>query len=229
MPERSISRSISGSKPERASHLEEIAMSGKTINSTRRAFFVRGGAALGTGVAATVAASAVAHERQTLLDDKLRDLRRELQEAQDRTAIRQLHLDFAALLEQQAYERAAQLFDELADLDLSGERAQGKSAIQQLFERKYLGQTATVIHSAYRQSASHQSKDLLQIASDEARATFHVDAQLSTPLQADCTAAKMARLQGQLADHRWEAGRLDGQYVRRGGEWKIASLKYQAA
>jgi len=52
---------------------------------------------------------------------------------------------------------------------------------------------------------------------------------LSTPLQQDCTAAKMARLQGQVADRRWQAGRLEGQYVKRGGEWKIASLKYLAA
>ncbi|HWG31002.1 MAG TPA: nuclear transport factor 2 family protein [Steroidobacteraceae bacterium] len=204
-------------------------MSEKTMNSSRRAFFLRGGAALGTGVVATVGASAAPAEKRTPLEEQLSDLRRELQEAQDRTAIRQLHLDFAALIEQQDYERAAQLFAERGDLDLSGERAQGRSAIQQLFERKYRDQTASVIHSAYRQNASHQSNDVLQITAGQARATFHVDAQLSTPLQEDCTAAKMARLQGQVADRRWQAGRLEGQYVKRGGEWKIASLKYLAA
>jgi hypothetical protein len=199
------------------------------MNNTRRAFFLRGGAALGTGVAATVAASAVASEQQTPCEEQLREVRRQLQEVQDRTAIRQLQLQFAALIEQQAYERTAQLFDEQADLDLSGERAQGASAIQQLFERKYRVQSASVIHSAYRQSSSHQSNDVLQITDDQARATFHVDALLSTPLPEDCTAAKMARLQGQLADRRWEAGRLEGRYVKRGGDWKIASLKYLAA
>jgi len=204
-------------------------MSEKTMNSSRRAFFLRGGAALGTGVVATVGASAAPAEKRTPLEEQLSDLRRELQEAQDRTAIRQLHLDFAALIEQQDYERAAQLFAERGDLDLSGERAQGRSAIQQLFERKYRDQTASVIHSAYRQNASLQSNDVLQITAGQARATFHVDAQLSTPLQEDCTAAKMARLQGQVADRRWQAGRLEGQYVKRGGEWKIASLKYLAA
>jgi hypothetical protein len=205
-------------------------MSGKTPNSTRRAFFLHGGAALGTGVAATVSASAVASEKPAPLEEQLRDLRRELQEAQDCAAIRQLHVDFAALIEQQAYEHAAQLFDERADLDLSSERARGKSAIQQLFELKYRGQSASVIHSAYRQNASQQSMDVLQIiTADQARATFHVDVQLSTPLQEDCTAAKMARLQGQLAARRWEAGHLEGVYVKRGGEWKIASLKYLTA
>lgn len=203
-------------------------MSERTMNSTRRAFFLQGGAALGTGVAATVLAPAAPAEERTPLEEQLSDLRRELQEAQDRTAIRQLHLDFAALIEQQDYERAAQLFADRGDLDLSGERAQGRSAIQQLFERRYGGQTASVIHGAYRQNASQQSKDVLQITAGQARATFHVDAQLSTPLQEDCTAAKMARLQGQLADRRWQAGRLEGQYVKNGGEWKIASLKYLA-
>src|SRR5581483_2058645 len=101
-------------------------MSEKTTNSTRRAFFLRGGAALGTGVAATVTASAAPVEQQSPLEDQLRGLRSELQEAQDRAAIRQLQLDFATLIEHQTYGRAAELFAEQADLDLSGERAQGK-------------------------------------------------------------------------------------------------------
>src|SRR5689334_22883182 len=122
-------------------------MSGKTMNSTRRAFFLRGGAALGSGVAATVAAAAVASQQPTPVEEQLR---RELQEARDHTAVRRLQVDFAALIEQQAYERTAQLFDEQADLDLSGERAQGVSAIQQLLESRYRGQRASVIHSAYR-------------------------------------------------------------------------------
>src|SRR5690242_14610325 len=185
MPEISISRSTSASKPRRADRHQGNAMSGKTTNSTRRAFFLRGSAALGTGVAAAVAASAAASQKHTPPEEQLRKLRRELQEAQDRTAIRQLHLDFASLIEQQAYERAARLFDERAELDLSGERASGKSAIQQLLAEKYRRQSASVIHSAYRQTASHQSQDVLQISEDQASATFHVDAQLSTPLQED--------------------------------------------
>jgi len=203
-------------------------MSGKTTDSTRRAFFLRGSAALGTGVAAAVAASAAASEDRTPAQEQLRKLRRELQEAQDGTAIRRLHLEFASLIEQKAYERAVRLFDERADLDLSGERARGMSAIQQLFEEKYRRQSASVIHSAYRQTAAHQSKDVLRISEDQASATFHVDAQLSTPLQEDCTVARMARMQGQLADRRWESGRLEGRYVKSGGEWKIVSLKYLA-
>ena len=90
-------------------------MSDKTIKSTRRAFFVRGGAALGS--AATVSAAALAARQSASPDQQLEDLRRQIAGAHDRAAIRKLHLDFAALIEQQAYERAAQLFDEHAAVE----------------------------------------------------------------------------------------------------------------
>jgi hypothetical protein len=210
---------------------EDIAMSDKTTKSTRRVFFARGGAALGAGVAATVGASALASEKSDPLEQQLEMLRREVVGAHERAVIRQLHLDFAALIEQQAYDNAAQLFDEQADLDLSGASARGKTGIHQLFAQRYGNQTAAVIHGAYRQNASQQSADALRLSDDgqQAAATFHVDVQLCTPLREDCTAAKMARLQGQFADRRWETGRLEGQYVKRAGEWKIASLKYRTA
>jgi hypothetical protein len=38
----------------------------------------------------------------------------------------------------------------------------------------------------------------------------------------------MARLQGQVADRRWESGRFEATYLGRGGEWKVASLRYLA-
>lgn len=201
-------------------------MSDKTIKSTRRAFFVRGGAALGS--AATVSAAALAARQAASPDQQLEDLRRQIAGAHDRAAIRKLHLDFAALIEQQAYERATQLFDEHAAVDLSGASASGKAGILRLFEQHYREQTVAVLHRAYRQSASQQSDDVLSLSEDglQAAATFHLDVQLCTPLQEDCTAAKMAKLQGLFAARRWETGRLEGRYVKRAGEWQIVSLKY---
>jgi hypothetical protein len=38
----------------------------------------------------------------------------------------------------------------------------------------------------------------------------------------------MARLQGQLADLRWQKGRLAATYVKTRGQWKMASLGYSA-
>ncbi len=200
------------------------------VTSTRRAFFLRGGAALGTGVAAAVATSATASANDGTPDGQLQKLRQALDGEQDRQAIRRLHLDFATLLEQQAYERAAELFDERGHLDLSGARASGKPAIQQLFDQQYRGQQAPALHTAYRQNASQQSRDLLRLSEDglQATAIFHVEVQLCTPLEDDCTAASMARLQGGFADRRWELGCLEARYQKSAGAWKIASLKYRA-
>lgn len=204
-------------------------MSVKTGKNTRRAFFLQGGAALGS--AAAVSAAALAAEKPVSTDQQLQELRREVAAAQDRAAIRQLHLDFTALIEHKAYESAAQLFDAQADLDLSGASARGRSRIEELLVQQYSRQTTAVLHGAYRQSAVQQRNDVLTLSEDgqHAAAAFHVDVQLCTPLQDDCTVAKMARLQGQFADRRWETGRIEGRYVKLGGEWKIASLRYRSA
>jgi hypothetical protein len=198
--------------------------------SSRRAFFLQGGAVLGAGVATTVGASALAAENPTSPQDQLKQLRVQLDCAEDREAIRQLHLAFTALIEQRTYEAAAELFDEQAQLDLSGANASGKRAIQALFAHEYRHQNAAAIHSAYRPNASQQ-KDVVRLSEDrlQAAATYHVDVKLSTPLQADCTAAQMARLQGQMADCRWETGRFNAKYVKTRGQWKMASLSYRAS
>jgi hypothetical protein len=189
-------------------------VTGTGTKSTRRAFFLQGGAVLGTGVAATAGASTE--------DARLREL-------QDREAIRSLQLAFASLIENRTYDAAADLFDERAHLNLSGVSATGKRAILELFADQYREQAAPILHSAYRQNTSQQS-DVLTFSEDglRATATCNVEVELCTPLQADCTAAQMARLQGNMADHRWESGRLEAQYVKRRGQWKISSLRYTA-
>jgi hypothetical protein len=74
-----------------------------------------------------------------------------------------------------------------------------------------------------------QRKDTLVLAEDglQAAATWHVDVALGTPLPGDSTVAQMARLQGQVASHHWESGRIEARYVKSEGQWKIASLDYQ--
>jgi SnoaL-like domain len=184
---------------------------------SRRAFFLRGGAILGAGVATTVAAAALMPERAGP----------EAQVHDDREAIRQLHLAFTGLVEGGSYEAAAELFTEQAGLDLGGLRATGRSAIRELFADQYRQQKAAAMHTAYRQNAL-QRHDLLALSPDrrQASAAFHTEVQVSTPLQADCTAAQMARLQGQMAERRWENGRFDARYVKVQGVWKIAELRY---
>jgi hypothetical protein len=196
---------------------------------SRRAFFLSGGAMLGAGVATAVAASAAASESAMPVEEQLNQLRARLAGLEDREAIRGLYLAFAGFIEQQRYEAAAELFDEHAQLDLSGVSANGKSEIATLFEQQYRGQNAPVLHSAYRQSTLQQ-QDSVTLSQDRQQATaaFHTEVKLCTPLQSDCTAATMARLQGNVAEHRWEAGRFEATFVKAEGQWKVASLRYAA-
>ena len=191
---------------------------------SRRSFFLQGGAALGASVAA---GAATLMSGAANAPDQLRQLRQQLDHLANREAIRQLQLAFTTLVESQAYEAAAQLFIDSADLQLSGLSATGRQAIQRHFAAQYRQQQAVAMHTAYRQSAL-QRKDVVTIADSGLLATalFHVDAELSKPLQGDSTAAQMARLQGQVADRRWEAGRFSAQYEKVRGQWKIASLRY---
>jgi SnoaL-like domain len=202
-------------------------MTGTKTNSSRRAFFMTGGAVLGTGVATTVAAAALTSDSASPLEEQLQQLRRQLDGMEDREAIRQLHREFTTLVENQAYESAAELFDEEARLNLSGVSAIGKPAILQLFVAQYRHQKAAAIHRAYRQSNS-QHKDTVTLSGErlQATATFHTEVELCTPLQGDCTVAQMARLQGHVADRRWETGRFEAQYVQTRGRWRMMSLIY---
>jgi hypothetical protein len=189
--------------------------------STRRAFFLNGGAVLGAGVAATAGAAALS---PPVAGAKVSG------NAEDREAIRQLHLTFAGLIESQRYDAAAELFSEHGNLQLSGASASGRSAIHRLFADQYRNQQLPTLHGGYRQTSSQQ-KDEVKVSEDglRAAATFHCEVELCAPLQDDCTAAQMARLQGQMASRRWESGRFEASYVRTRGQWKIASLNYIAS
>jgi hypothetical protein len=185
--------------------------------STRRAFFASGGALVGAGVATAVGASALkSGETQLPMDEQLKQLRLRLAGLEDREAIRQLHLAFMTLIGQQSHASAADLFEDPAQL--------------RVFTDQYRNQNGSAMHGAYRQSTSQQ-RDEVKLADDRlsATATFHVEVEVCTPVQGDCTAAKMARLQGNVADRRWEGGRFEASYVQTHRQWKIASLRYLAS
>lgn len=206
-------------------------MSGTTTNSSRRAFFMTGGTVLGAGVATTIGAAGLTSDgAPSPLEAQLQELRQQLEGVNDREAIRQLHREFTTLIERQAYEAAAGLFDEQARLNLSsGVSATGRRAILELFADQYRHQKAAVMHSRYRQSTS-QHADVVTVREDRLQATaiFHTEVEVCTPLQGDCTVAQMARLQGHMAERRWEAGRFEVRYARTRGRWRMASLSYQS-
>jgi len=161
--------------------------------STRRAFFLHGGAVLGAGVAATAGAGLAA---PVPMPSGTRG------SAEDREAIRQLHLALMARLENQSAGAPEHLFGEPGQVQLS----------------------------AYRQTPSQQN-DEVKFSEDglRATATFHCEVELCTPLVEDCTAAQMARLQGLMASRRWESGRFEASYVKTRGQWTMASVRYTAS
>lgn len=202
-------------------------MGADEASSSRRAFFLKGGAALGAGIATGTGASVVL-SRVTPPDPVAVSIQAQLASAQEREAIRQLHLEFTRLIETHDFEAAADLFEDGAELALSGETAKGRPEIQALFANGYRNQTVATLHDAYRAN-TQQQQDRIDVSDDlqHARATWHVDVAVGVPLQDDSTAAQMARLQGQLADRRWESGMLEARYVKSGARWRMATLKYR--
>ncbi|HEY6456742.1 MAG TPA: nuclear transport factor 2 family protein [Steroidobacteraceae bacterium] len=202
-------------------------MSEGKMNGTRRAFFLRGSAVLGAGAITTTAATALLPRSSCAAADQVQGLQRDLRCHQDREAIRRLHLAFTAAVENQDYDTAVELFESHAAVALSGSNAIGKPAIRLLFATQYRQQLAPIIHSAYRRSPLQQ-QDLIEIAADgaQAAATFHCDVELSSPLPSDSTLAQMARLQGQVAERHWKAGRFEARYVKIAGCWQIAALRF---
>jgi hypothetical protein len=161
----------------------------KGKKTSRRAFFLNGSAVLGAGVATTVGAAGLRPES-----------RRRPGTAEDREAIRRLHLAAVAQLENHGDATAPNLFD----------------------ERVTLG--------AYRQIPSlHPDEMKFSADGQHATAIFHCEVELCTPLEGDCTAAQMARLQGQTDTRRWERGRFEGSYVRERGGWRMESMRYRSA
>jgi hypothetical protein len=203
------------------------AKRGTTGASSRRAFFTRGGAALGAGLATSVAGSALAAGRPA--EPAASDAVQQLSRLADREALRQLQLAFTGHIEGGRYEAAAELFVADATLCLSGVTARGREDIRALLAQGYPQQDVPVLHRAYRQSAAQQHRDSLTIEDGRAQVTSHVDVEVCVPLQADCTAARMARLQGGFAERRWEEGQLEASCVKTEEGWKLASLVYRAA
>lgn len=172
--------------------------------STRRAFFLNGGAVLGAGVAATAGGlAAPARAAGAGLASEASAAPAALAttggSADDREAIRRLHLAFVARLENQSASAPANLFGEQSDEQLG----------------------------AYRQTTSQQNDDV-QFSDDglRATATFHCEVELCTPLQDDCTAAQMARMTGLMASRRWESGLFEASFVKTRGQWQMESVSY---
>ncbi len=189
-----------------------------THKTSRRSFFVKGGAALG-GAAAAFTAPAEAKPSE--------NSQAQLRALEDRDAARDLLLKFMCAVESSDFDTAVALFAPRGQLNLGDEAVQGTIAIRQFFGKNYALQQGQGLHSAYRHRAALIPIDI-QIDADRQTASVNVatDAKLVTPLTADCTAAQMAKLQGQWADERWVEGRFVAQLIKTDGRWKFAALRF---
>jgi SnoaL-like domain len=200
------------------------------VITTRRSFFRSGGAALGAGIAAASSATAAPTGTTTTDPAELASLRSNLAVVAERRAIENLQAKFLQLMNTGSYPAVARLFTDDATLDLSGEAATGTEAIHRLFAASYGQQLATNIHRAYRHSTA-QRDDAFQLSADHRHASTEVYAEVEVcyPLTGNSTPEQMARLQGFVAQSRWEHGVLAMSYAKRNGQWLIASLQYQVS
>jgi SnoaL-like domain len=202
-------------------------MNSKSI-TTRRSFFRNGGAALGAGIAGASGATAAPTDVAASDPAELASLRSKLTAVAERRAIEQLQAQFLQLMNTGAYAAAATLFADDAKVDMSGEAANGAEAIQRLLVTRYGQQLATNIHRSYRRSTA-QGDDVYQLNADQrtASAQVYAEVELCCPLTGNSTPEQMARLQGQVAQSRWEQGVLAMSYTKHNNQWLIASLRYQ--
>jgi hypothetical protein len=120
---------------------------------------------------------------------------------------------------------------ELEQLKRQVAAAQDRDAIRQL-QRTFLSTPGLPqsLLAPYRRAYRPDTRrmDTLTLSDDglQASCTLHVEAEVCTPLQGDSTIAAMARLQGNVAASRWEAGRLDITYLKTAGVWHAATLAY---
>ena len=157
-------------------------------------------------------------------------LRESVNGAAEREAIRRLHLTLLAHVEQRDFAGAAAMFAAADGWRASGlgDDSAAQSACGQ--DSAHSGSRRIVAHTAYRQTSA-QRLDEIALSEDGAQATarFHVEAEVCTPIQGDCTAAQMARLQGNVASRHWESGRFEMKLAKTQGNWKIVSLAYERA
>jgi len=201
----------------------------KTVNTSRRAFFLKGSAAIGATLATATAGATSLLDPTLPLQQQLASLHQQLATFSDIDALRHLHQAYSAALENQAYATVVELFTDDATVEVYGQRYQGKqTGIRQLFVDQYGTQQAAAMHTAFRQD---QSQRLDQVSVDAQRqlasATFHSLVEVSKPLQEQSVLEQMARQQGMHASSSWEQGRFVVACQQVAGQWLISKLEYQ--
>lgn len=192
----------------------------------RRAFLLHGGVGLGALASAASLAAAVPAVAAT---DELEQLRDALACVKDREAVEALQLNFLHAIALSHGQGVGALFHPEGWMKLHGVVATGGEAVEALFTDAAAGRTSHPWHRLYRTVPMRQLSGVKFGAdANQASANYAVEALLCVPLEGDCTAAQMARQQGQhLADTRREHGTLVATYIKNNGDWQIGSMEYQ--
>jgi len=108
--------------------------------------------------------------------------------------------------------------------------AQGDSSGQELADardREAIRETlaAVLARTGGWQDLSRRRDEITLLGREQATATVHFEVEECTPLEADCTAAQMARLQGNVADRGWVAHCVEVDFAKLNGEWKVSGIR----
>ena len=169
-----------------------------TVDSARRRFIWKAGAALSVPLA-VVAANA---EARTAEDAEALKMR--LARLEDANAIRDLNRAYAKHLNAGAQQEIARLFTDPAAARLDGMRALAADP---------LGGDDTIEIAADGNTAT---------------ARLHCAAETETAIEPACPLVEMARAQGGGVTKRSERGVLEGAYVKQNGVWKIERASFRA-
>jgi hypothetical protein len=169
-----------------------------TVNSARRGFLWKAGAALSAPLAA-IATRAQAH-----VPDDQAALKARLARLEDLNAIGDLNRRYAQHVNAGAHDEVARLF-----ADPTRARLHGLCR----FSADALGG-----HGAIEIAAT----------ADTATSRLVCTAQIETPIEPATPLVEMARAQGGGVVKRSERGVLEGAYVKRDGVWKIERLVFRA-
>ena len=202
-------------------------MKKKEVNKSRRAFFLKGTAALGAGLVSAGAGAA------TLFDSfqnrqQMSQLQQKLSNLEDKEVLEHLHLAFTTMLENRTFDEVTDLFTEDAVVALSGIKLTGKAAVKKLFMEEYKNREISCLHTAHRRDQS-QNQNLISVSDDRKRASasFYNQVLICTPVRWQSALAEMARQQGMTTQSYWENGRYDMAFTRVRDQWQISRLSYQ--
>jgi len=194
--------------------------------SSRRRFVRTAGAALSATAAAAVAAVPMNADGTDPLVARLARL-------EDVDAIRRVHVDLLASLNDRVWGRALGLFAADARVHLAGGVFEGRDrGLRRLFVEHFGRSLAEArpgpVLTYLRSHEPHL--DVVEVAPDRrsATATYRCVTQVSAAITPDCTLAEMALLQGEGALRWQETAAIEAAYVREGESWAIVRLAYRA-